>query len=132
MPHPRYHAEAHASTVQSLKGRLEAVEASSATSGFRDRVVKVWGAVRDASSTMLPPKVRVSTLTYRCTMPTGDVSRGLSSRPNGGVSGGVLVILDPLTGADWLLWVTVAWLAAGRSRLILSRPLGAVFPFARS
>lgn len=56
MPHPRYHAEAYTAAVEDLKAKLQTLEASTATSGFRDRVTYAWMAVRDAGATIIPAK----------------------------------------------------------------------------
>lgn len=57
IPHPRYHAVAYATAIEALKEKLQLMEASTATTGFRDRVTKAWQAVRDAGATMIPAKV---------------------------------------------------------------------------
>lgn len=58
IPHPRYHAVAYATAIEALKERLQLMEASTPTPGFRDRVTKAWQAVREAGATMIPAKVR--------------------------------------------------------------------------
>lgn len=58
IPHPRYHAVAYATAVEALKEKLQAMEPSTVTTGFRDRATKAWQAVRDAGATMIPAKVR--------------------------------------------------------------------------
>lgn len=59
IPHPRYHAVAYATAVEALKEKLQTMEPSTVTTGFRDRVTKAWQAVRDAGATMIPAKVRM-------------------------------------------------------------------------
>lgn len=59
IPHPRYHAVAYATAVEALKERVQAMEPSTVTTGFRDRATKAWQAVRDAGATMIPAKVCV-------------------------------------------------------------------------
>lgn len=58
IPHPRYHAVAYGTSMESLKAKLASMEANTTTAGFRDRVSKAWGAVRAAGATILPAKVR--------------------------------------------------------------------------
>lgn len=60
IPHPRYHAVAYATAIEALKQKLQTMEASTATAGFRDRVTRAWQAVRDAGATMIPAKVSQS------------------------------------------------------------------------
>lgn len=57
IPHPRYHAVAYATAIEALKQKLQAMEPSTMTTGFRDRVTRAWQAVRDAGATMIPAKV---------------------------------------------------------------------------
>eukprot|EP00903_Cladosiphon_okamuranus_P013705 g12761.t1 len=62
IPHPRYHAVAYGTAVEALKEKLQAMEPSTATTGFRDRVTKAWQAVRDAGATMIPAKTEMVAL----------------------------------------------------------------------
>lgn len=57
IPHPRYHAVAYATAIEALKEKLQLMEGSTATTGFRDKITKAWQAVRDAGTTMIPAKV---------------------------------------------------------------------------
>ncbi|CAM9385750.1 unnamed protein product [Ectocarpus sp. 6 AP-2014] len=72
IPHPRYHAVAYATAIEALKQKLQTMEASTATAGFRDRVTRAWQAVRDAGATMIPAKSEMVAL-YKVDSAYGEV-----------------------------------------------------------